>query len=74
MSHFSKFIRPEARILQTNHTHTDLMITAAINKDKSLAIVVFNPTNNLITYRLKGIGADRELSISPHAIQTIIVQ
>ena len=74
MSHFSKFIRPEARVLQTNHIHTDLMITAAVNKDKSLVIVVFNPTNNMITYRLKGIGDHRELSISPNAIQTIIVQ
>jgi glucosylceramidase len=74
MSHFSKFIRPEARVLQTNHIHTDLMITAAVNKDKSLVIVAFNPTNNMITYRLKGIGDHRELSISPNAIQTIIVQ
>jgi glucosylceramidase len=74
MSHFSKFIRPEAYVLQTNHQHADLMVTAAENKDKSVAVVAFNPTSNMITYRLKGVGDEQELSIRPHAIQTIIVQ
>ena len=42
MAHFSKFIRPGAAVLEVDNKEKDLMITAALNPDQSVAVVVFN--------------------------------
>ena len=44
MAHFSKYIRPEAKIIKVNNTDEDLMVTAAKNPDQTIAVVVFNQT------------------------------
>ena len=46
MSHFSKFIRPGAEIIEVEKTDSDLMVTAAINRDGSKVLVIFNESNS----------------------------
>ncbi len=75
MAHFSKFIRPGAKVIgvQGPLSDTTLMATAAINSDGSIAVVVFNPEQKekTITLELNG-GFNQTISISPQAIQTIV--
>ncbi|PTM10117.1 MAG: glycosyl hydrolase family 30, partial [Bacteroidetes bacterium] len=42
LSHFSKFIRPEAKIIDVSNRDETLMVTAAKNPDGTIAVVVFN--------------------------------
>ena len=42
LSHFSKFIRPGAKVVAVDNNDEALMVTAAKNPDQSIAVVVFN--------------------------------
>jgi glucosylceramidase len=74
MAHFSKFIRPGAKVLTVEASAaSQMMITSAQNPDGSIAVVVFNPTDNEISFDLV-IGASRALQhIQAKAIQTIYI-
>ncbi|TAE70276.1 MAG: glycosyl hydrolase family 30, partial [Bacteroidetes bacterium] len=74
MAHFSKFIRPGAKRIGTNHTDTTLMVTAAQNPDKSVAVVVFNPTEEAKHFTLKLQSTTQHISIAAKAIQTILLK
>ena len=41
MAHFSKYIRPGAKVIDASNTDKDLMVTAAQNPDGTIAVVVF---------------------------------
>ncbi|MFK7832743.1 MAG: glycoside hydrolase family 30 beta sandwich domain-containing protein [Winogradskyella sp.] len=73
MSHFSKYIRPEAKVIGVNKTDDDLMVTAAQNPDGSIAVVMFNegytPKNFTLNLNDKFIS----LNINAQAIQTIVI-
>ena len=73
MAHFSKFIRPQADVIAADSTDKDLMVTAAHNPDGSTAVVVFNEGFTRKTYQLKGLKSEKTVSISPQAIQTILI-
>ena len=73
MAHFSKFIRPKADVIAADSTDKDLMVTAAHNPDGSTAVVVFNEGFTRKTYQLKGLKLEKTVSISPQAIQTILI-
>ena len=46
LSHFSKFIKPEAhRIGLDSSSSKDLIYTAAQNKDGSIVVVIYNNNN-----------------------------
>lgn len=74
MAHFSKYIRPGAKVIETTMPQDKkFMITAAVNPDGSIAVVLFNEKNierdfNLILGEKK-IG----LHIQGQAIQTILI-
>ncbi|MEN9838668.1 MAG: glucosylceramidase [Bacteroidota bacterium] len=73
MAHFSTFIRPGAvRIGFTNPDET-LMSTAARNPDGSIAVVLFNPTDEVVGIRLHHKGKPLEFSIRGKAIQTVLI-
>jgi glucosylceramidase len=74
MAHFSKFIRPGAIRIGFNHKDKDLMVTAAINPDKSIAVVLFNPTNTARNIELQLLNQKASFSISSNAIQTIVIK
>lgn len=73
MSHFSRFIRPEAKIFDVNHSDKDLMITAAENKDGSIAVVVFNEKENAKKINLTLNDKSVTIDIKGQALQTIVI-
>jgi len=71
MSHFSKFIRPDAVRIGFENSDKDLQITAVENIDGTIVVVVFNPTVNKKSIKLNLKNKYLEFSISEKAIQTI---
>jgi len=73
IGHFSKFIRPGAARIISSSSRAQLLTTAFINVDGSLAIVVMNPTDDEISYRLY-IATKAAVTVSkPHSICTLLV-
>jgi len=73
MAHFSKFIRPEAKIIDVQFSDDDLMVTAAQNLDGSVAVVVFNPSESKKGISIELNHLSKEISIGPQAIQTLLI-
>ena len=73
MAHFSKFIRPEAKVIDVKKSDEELMVAAAKNPDGSIAVVVFNEGTTLKNFELTHDGFTKNISISPQAIQTIMI-
>ena len=73
LSHFSKFIRPNSKRIESSHTDKELLVTSAINPDGSIAVVVFNEGMKAKSFSLKLNDKTVDLSISPQAIQTIML-
>nr|WP_157472275.1 glycoside hydrolase family 30 protein [Neolewinella persica] len=73
MAHFSKYIRPGAQRIGFKHTDEELMVTAARNPDGSIALVVLNQTEKEKTFSVTLGKQERTISISPKALQTILV-
>ena len=74
LSHFSKYIRPGATRVGVKSDLNNLMITACVNPDNSIAVEVFNPTGEQVQYNLQLTGESVKLSIPGNAIQTIMIQ
>lgn len=73
IAQFSKFIRPGAVRIGFNCDDNELMVTAAMNPDKSIAIVVFNKTEKEKTIKISVNSRPVYSKISAKAIQTIII-
>jgi glucosylceramidase len=73
MVHFSKYIRPGAEVIGVENEDDALMITAAQNPDGSIAVVVLNQEEKIKNFSLSLNGLSKEISISPQAIQTILI-
>ena len=73
MSHFSKYIRPDAEVIDVVKTDDDLMVAAAKNTDGSIAVVVFNEGMEAKSFTLSLNNVEKQIGISPQAIQTIII-
>lgn len=73
LSHFSKYIRPEAKRIGIEVSDEALMATAAKNVDGTIAVILFNegPEEKVVTLALE----DQEVSIkiNGQAIQTILI-
>jgi glucosylceramidase len=86
MSHFSKFIRPDAHVIGSKVTLAKdvslegydkmptegLLATAAKNADGSFAVVLFNQTAKPIAYSVVLDGKVAEGSIDAQALQTLL--
>lgn len=73
MSHFSRYIRPGAKRIAFENTNESLQVTAAKNPDGSIAVVVFNPTEERKNYTMALKNDQAIISIDSKAIQTIII-
>ena len=73
MAHFSKYIRPGEEVIGVDSTDKDLMVAAAKNPDNSVAVVVFNEGMEQKYFELKTSTSTTQISISPQAIQTILI-
>lgn len=72
--HFSKFIRPQAKVFEVKHASENLQITAAQNTDNSIAVVVFNPTEEKQSFSLNLHNQSHLITIDKQAIQTITIK
>ncbi len=71
---FSKFVHPGAKRIISSPSSSQLLTTAFINKDGSLAIIVMNPTDSKINYHL---WVSRKAAVTtslPHSISTIVIK
>ncbi|PIA82337.1 glycosyl hydrolase family 30 [Gaetbulibacter sp. 4G1] len=73
MTHFSKYIRPEAKVIGLQNSDDKLMATAAQNPDGSIAIVLFNELQIPKSISLSLNKKKVEFSIDAQAIQTIVI-
>ena len=73
MAHFSKYIRPEAKVIKVDNSDEGLLVTAAKNPDQSIAVVLFNQAKKAKNINLVLNDKSVDISISPQAIQTITI-
>ena len=74
MVHFSRWIRPGARVLDVVCPKGELMATAARNPDGSLVAVLLNMGSAPVGVDLSIDGESHNITISKEAIQTIIIK
>ncbi len=73
LAHFSKYIRPNAKVISFENSDDELMVTATQNPDGSIAVVIFNETTNPKSVHLKLKDKSVTFSINAKAIQTIVI-
>ena len=73
LSHFSRFIRPNAVRIGVNNADKDLLITAAKNVDGTIIVVVFNEGKVKKNIKLVIDNKSVSISIAEQAIQTIVI-
>lgn len=73
MSHFSRYIRPEAVRIGFNNPDKDLMVTAAQNPDGSIAVVILNMEEEQKHISLSLNGKSQNISIDGKALQTVVI-
>mmetsp|Transcript_87572 Transcript_87572/g.271146 ORF Transcript_87572/g.271146 Transcript_87572/m.271146 type:complete len:592 (-) Transcript_87572:161-1936(-) len=80
LSHFSRFIRPEARRVLCSTSRDALEVTSFMNVDGSIVVVVLNRSSSEVDFKLKvaGEGADPvqavQLTSPPSSIMTLVVE
>lgn len=74
IGHFSKFIRPNAKRACTVSSSHPLLCTSFINEDGTMAAVVMNQSDLEITYKLYIESKAVEVTIPPHAMQTLVIK
>jgi glucosylceramidase len=72
IGHFSKFIGKDAKRISTVASRSQLISTSFLNQDGKVITVVMNQSNKKITYNLCVGTNTTEISILPHAIQTLV--
>jgi glucosylceramidase len=70
MGQFSRFIRPGARRIVAAPTLSTLEATAFLNRDKTVAVVVLNQTDEAIPFALKFGARAADTAAPPHSITT----
>ena len=73
MSHFSRYIRPNAKIIEVSNSDKELMVTAAKNPNQTISIVVFNEGIVAKNFNIKLNNKNINLKIDGQAIQTIVI-
>ncbi|MCZ8217421.1 MAG: glycoside hydrolase family 30 protein, partial [Cyclobacteriaceae bacterium] len=74
LGHFSKFIKPGAKRVQTSASRSTLLTTAFLNTDGSLAVVAMNKTSKKISCLLSIDGQVSSITVLPHAIATVVLK
>ena len=74
MAHFSKFMRPGAVKIGCSINDKDFMVTAVKNPDKTIALVVFNPTEHEQALEINLNSKKKKISINAQALQTIVIK
>ena len=72
MAHFSKFMRPGAVKIGCSINSKEVVATAVQNPDKSIALVIFNPSEKEYTLDIQLFNTKNSISINAKALQTIV--
>jgi glucosylceramidase len=72
IGHFSKFIGKNAKRISSVSSRSNLITTSFINQDGKVVTVVMNQSGKKVTYNLCIGTSATEVSILPHAIQTLV--
>jgi glucosylceramidase len=73
MSHFSKYMRPGATVIDVDNTDSELMLAAVKNPDESIVLVVFNESNTSKGLSILLGEKSVNIEINSQALQTIII-
>jgi glucosylceramidase len=73
MSHFSRYIRPNAEKIGVKNSNEKIMVTAVKNPDGSIAVIVFNEAAVAKNFSLTLNNKTINLKIDGQAIQTIVI-
>ncbi len=73
MAHFSKYIRPGAKVFEVENNEDAIMVTAAKNPDGSIAVVIFNEGDEAKQFTLALGDKTKAMSIKAQALQTITI-
>jgi glucosylceramidase len=73
IGHFSKFIRPGAKRIESASSRSPLLSTAFKNTDGSIAVIVMNQSEKSIQYFLWNKGKAAQVTSLPHSIATIVL-
>jgi glucosylceramidase len=72
LSHFSKFIRPDAlRIFAKGENDSDLIYTAAKNVDNSIVLILYNKNEDLYDINISIKSETYQVNLGPKTMQTI---
>ena len=71
MAHFSKYIRPKAKVIDVINTDDELMVTAAKNPDGTIVVVILNQSTDVKSFVMSLGEKEKNISINAQAIQTI---
>ena len=74
MAHFSKFIRPGAIKIGCSINSKELITTAVKNPDDSIALVIFNPTDNDYSLNIIINKVIKKITINKKALQTVVLK
>jgi glucosylceramidase len=74
LMHFSKYIRPNAKIIEVSNSDDSLLVTAAKNTDGSIVAIVFNEFEVSKTFQITLDNKSIPIKINPNAIQTILIK
>jgi len=72
IGHFSKFINPGAKRISSAASRSQLLTTAFLNGDGKVVTIVMNQSDDKVLYNLCIGATATEVTILPHAIQTLI--
>jgi len=72
IGHFSKFIRPGAKRIIASPSRSQLIATAFINTDGSVAVIVMNESDIKTDYKLWVNGKAVPVTSLPHSIATLV--
>lgn len=73
MSHFSKFMRPGAVKIGCEVNNKEVKVTAVQNPDQSIALVIFNPTEQSHSIEININNDKSTISIPAKALQTVVI-
>ena len=73
IGHFSKFIRPGAKRIESASSRSPLLSTAFKNVDGSIAVIVMNQSDKNIPYYLWINGKAAQIKSLPHSIATLVL-
>jgi glucosylceramidase len=72
IGHFSKFIRPGAKMIPCVSSRSQLLTTGFINENGSVVVVVMNQSSGKVKYNLSAGNGSAEITILPHSIETLV--